>query len=201
MNEVFFLEEFFLLRQQSFAQWSHVKFSAVSITYFLFLRIRRKTLLKFLYVWPIFIFCTLYIYPGIYRSLPGTFFYHDSTDCNLLVGRLIQIWANQFKKKTTELLVCLTKTKKMLGLFSVRIFCIIWANFCCCGIHLTLSVHECRVSDSVRQKRNLLHQVSKIIGLGMIGSSIVSSRVRLPPSCQILYKKYFLKLKAKNGTS
>ena len=117
------------------------------------------------------------------------------------VGRLIQIWANQFKKNPTELLVCLTKTKKMLGLFSVRIFCIIWANFCCCGIHLTLSVHECRVSDSVRQKRNLLHQVSKIIGLGMIGSSIVSSRVRLPPSCQILYKKYFLKLKAKNGTS
>ena len=107
------------------------------------------------------------------------------------VGRLIQIWANQFKKNPTELLVCLTKTKKMLGLFSVRIFCIIWANFCCCGIHLTLSVHECRVSDSVRQKRNLLHQVSKIIGLGMIGSSIVSSRVRLPPSCQILYKKYF----------
>ena len=89
----------------------------------------------------------------------------------------------------------------MLGLFSVRIFFIIWVNFCCCGIHLTLSVHECRVSDSVRQKRNLLHQVSKIIGLGMIGSSIVSSRVRLPPSCQILYKKYFLKLKAKNGTS
>ena len=139
-------------------------------------------------------------YISRYRQIIAwNFFYHDSTDCNLLVG-LYKYELINFKKPT-ELLVCLTKTKKMLGLFSVRIFCIIWANFCCCGIHLTLSVHECRVSDSVRQKRNLLHQVSKIIGLGMIGSSIVSSRVRLPPSCQILYKKYFLKLKAKNGTS
>ena len=198
MNEVFFLEECFFASTAEFCPMESCQVFCCHHYIFPFPQNSKKNPVKV----PLCLTYILYaIHISRYLQIIAWNFFLSRFNRLQPVGRLIQIWANQFKKNPTELLVCLTKTKKMLGLFSVRIFCIIWANFCCCGIHLTLSVHECRVSDSVRQKRNLLHQVSKIIGLGMIGSSIVSSRVRLPPSCQILYKKYFLKLKAKNGTS